>query len=142
MRFQRGQSVVEFALVLPIFFVVFFGIFYMGMIFADYMTLSNVARSSAREASISSADSTNDYRAIRTNYKSVELPLDAFILDITTTHFMIEKIGNNVKVTIDAPLNNEGAGIASVFYKLIKYTGKDISLKITYTMYSGDTSKK
>ena len=140
MKFQKGQSVVEFALVLPIFFVLFFGIFYFGMIFADYMTLSNVARSSAREAAMitSSADAANSYQSVRMKYDHVELPLDAFTWNVSTDYFKItyDSADQNVQVNINAPLNTEGASIAHTFYKLIGNTGKDFSLNITYTMYS------
>ena len=49
---QKGQSIIEFALVLPLFLLLVFGLFYIGMFFADYLTLSSIARSSAREAAV------------------------------------------------------------------------------------------
>ena len=53
MKGHKGQSVVEFALVLPLFLFIMFGVIYTGMMFHDYATLSNIARSSAREAAVS-----------------------------------------------------------------------------------------
>ena len=50
MRFQRGQSIVEFALVLPLFLLFTFSIIYFGCVFADYVALGTIARSSARAA--------------------------------------------------------------------------------------------
>ena len=143
MRFQKGQSVVEFALVLPILLLLFYGIFYMGMIFADYMTLSDVARSSAREASMSDANSADGYWAIRTKYSDVQLPLDVFTWDVKNNFSITDDSTNkSVQVTITAPLNTEGSSIANIFYKLMGSTRKDFSLKITYTMYSGDKTTK
>lgn len=52
MNKQRGQDIVEFALLIPFFFIIFFGIMYCGFLFGDYITLSNMARSAAREAVI------------------------------------------------------------------------------------------
>ena len=52
MKNQRGQDLVEFALLLPFFFIIFFGIKYCGFAFGDYITLNNEARSAAREAVI------------------------------------------------------------------------------------------
>ena len=49
---QKGQAVIEFAVVLPLFVLFLFGIIYSGMLFYDYISLSNLARSAAREAAI------------------------------------------------------------------------------------------
>ena len=52
MKKQKGQTLVEFTLVLPIFLLLIFGLIYSGMLFYDYSTLSNIARSAARERAI------------------------------------------------------------------------------------------
>ena len=52
MRKQKGQSLVEFTLVIPFFLLLIFGLIYSGMLFYDYSTLSNMARSVARERAI------------------------------------------------------------------------------------------
>ena len=67
---QKGQSIIEFALVLPLFLLLVFGLFYIGMFFADYLTLSSIARSSAREAAIiPSKDYYQDnYKKVRDKY--------------------------------------------------------------------------
>lgn len=52
MNKQRGQDIVEFALLMPLFFIFIFGIMYCGFLFGDYLTLSSMARSAAREAVI------------------------------------------------------------------------------------------
>ena len=65
---QKGHSIIEFALVLPLFLLLVFGLFYIGMFFADYLTLSSIARSSAREAAIISSD---DY--YKNNYKKIHI---------------------------------------------------------------------
>lgn len=70
MKRQNGQSIVEFAIVLPFFLLLLFGIFYSGMLFHDYSSLSNIARSAAREAAITSGTNYND---IKTHYQNQEL---------------------------------------------------------------------
>ena len=50
MKKQRGQMLVEFALLLPLFLLLLFGIMYCGFMYGDYLTLNNMARSAAREA--------------------------------------------------------------------------------------------
>ena len=52
MRKQKGQSLVEFTLVIPFFLLLIFGLIYSGMLFYDYSTVSNMARSVARERAI------------------------------------------------------------------------------------------
>ncbi len=69
---QNGQSSVEFALVLPLFLLFFMAIAYLGMVFADYLTLSNIARDSARYAAVSA--STTDVSTIRTKYNNDHSP--------------------------------------------------------------------
>ena len=51
-RKQKGQAIIEFAVVLPLFVLFLFGIIYSGMLFYDYISLSNLARSAAREGAI------------------------------------------------------------------------------------------
>ena len=65
MKKHKGQSVVEFALVLPLFLFIMFGVIYTGMMFHDYATLSNIARATAREAAVSD---TSDYTEIKSYY--------------------------------------------------------------------------
>ena len=60
MKKQRGQVIIEFALILPLFLLMIFGLIYSGMLFHDYSTLSNVARSAAREAAITETVTEND----------------------------------------------------------------------------------
>ena len=64
---QKGQSMVEFALVVPFFVFIFLMISYMGLLFLDYLTFSDVARSSAREAALGG---TAQYETIRSKYIS------------------------------------------------------------------------
>ncbi len=114
MKFQRGQAIVEFAILLPLFLILLFGIFYASMILADYMTLSSIARSSAREAAIISSenDYKNNYENIRKKYKDEKLPLDIFDWQATSTdNFNIKYDNNshNVVVTMNAELYKSGS---------------------------------
>ena len=53
LKFQKGQDIVEFALMLPFFTLIFVGIVYVSFLYSDYMTLCNLARSAARDAVVS-----------------------------------------------------------------------------------------
>ena len=49
---QSGQSVVEFAFVLPFFFFLVVGMIYGGFAYADYLQYNNAVRGLAREISV------------------------------------------------------------------------------------------
>ena len=70
MKRQRGQVIVEFALILPLFLLMIFGLMYSGMLFHDYSTLSSVARSAAREAAVTQTITENDPNIIGHYYNS------------------------------------------------------------------------
>ena len=52
MKRQKGQDIVEFALLLPIFLLVLCGIIYSGFMFGDYQTVQGIVRNAAREAAV------------------------------------------------------------------------------------------
>lgn len=55
-REQHGQALVEMALVLPLFFLLLFGVIEMGRIGHAYITVSSAARAGARLATIGGTD--------------------------------------------------------------------------------------
>jgi Flp pilus assembly protein TadG len=50
---ERGQTMAEFAIVLPILVVLLFGIVQFGVLFNNYVTLTDAARAGARAAAVS-----------------------------------------------------------------------------------------
>jgi Flp pilus assembly protein TadG len=50
---ERGQTMAEFAVVLPILVVLLFGIMQFGILFNNYVTLTDAARAGARAAAVS-----------------------------------------------------------------------------------------
>ncbi len=50
---ERGASLVEFSLFLPVLFLVLVGIFEIGMAFKSYLTVAYLAREGARLAALS-----------------------------------------------------------------------------------------
>ena len=52
-RNERGQTMVEFALVVPILCVVLYGILQFGALYNDYVTLTDATRVGARKAATS-----------------------------------------------------------------------------------------
>jgi Flp pilus assembly protein TadG len=50
---ERGQTMTEFAFVLPILLVLLFGIMQFGIIFNNYVTLTDAARAASRKGAVS-----------------------------------------------------------------------------------------
>ena len=53
MKNEQGQTMTEFALVLPILVVLLFGIIQFGIAFNNYVTLTDAVRAGARKAALS-----------------------------------------------------------------------------------------
>jgi Flp pilus assembly protein TadG len=51
-RSQQGQTMTEFALVLPILALLLFGIIQFGIVFNNYVTLTDATRAGARKAAV------------------------------------------------------------------------------------------
>ena len=57
MKNEQGQTMTEFALVLPILVVLLFGIIQFGIAFNNYVTLTDAVRTGARKAAVSRNES-------------------------------------------------------------------------------------
>ncbi len=141
---QKGQSIIEFALILPLFLLLLFGMIYFSMIMADYISLNNIARSSAREAAVTVEKSEVDagYPTVKEKYKNYKLPIDIYNWDVEND-FNIKNVkfnekdgSTNVVVTINVSLNENGLMFADIVNALANIANKDTTLNITYTMYS------
>lgn len=54
---ERGQTMTEFALILPILLVLLLGIAQFGIIFNNYLTLTDAARTASRKGAVSRNES-------------------------------------------------------------------------------------
>jgi Flp pilus assembly protein TadG len=52
-RDQRGQSIAEFALVLPLLMLILLAILQFGVLFRDYLAVTDAVRAGARKAAVS-----------------------------------------------------------------------------------------
>jgi Flp pilus assembly protein TadG len=50
---ERGQALVEFALVLPILVLLLFSVIQLGMVYKNYLALTDAVRAGARKATVS-----------------------------------------------------------------------------------------
>ena len=135
MRKQKGQAVVEFALVLPLFFMFFWGFVYTGLLYSDYLTLSNLARESARSASI---QGTEHYEEIRSACARQTFLTNLYTWTGDEASFKIENGDNSsVKVTLTANLNTKFPGVG-----IMDYLGMSLprNYQIIYSMYKEASS--
>jgi len=156
-RGQRGQSMVEFAIVIPFFLIFIMGIAYFGAAISDYIALNNMARSCAREASLSGPST---YRQLENKYLSQDLTAGLYewgpqarsrdLADINVKEDKSEATkGNhgNVVVKIYSKIDTSQENAATIFNRLlIRWAGASrdvLTLNVTYTMYSEyDLSKE
>ena len=109
MKKQRGQTLVEFALMAPMMFLLIFAMIYGGVMFIDYMNLNNDARALARRIAV--ADTTAERQALLEKYSAnsadsslkrfynIQMTADYSYADTDTTK--TNPIDAVVKVTFD-----------------------------------------
>lgn len=77
---NKGQSFVEFALILPILLIIVMGIIEFGLMFNAYLTISNASREAARYGSLGGSDIEITERVVL-----VASHLDETALSVTVT---------------------------------------------------------
>lgn len=99
---ERGQTMTEFAFVLPILLVLLFGIIQFGIIFNNYVALTDAARAASRKGAVSrsasnpKADCEASGYAAGTNLRN---PGTDFVLTCDSSW----AIGSDVTVTATYP---------------------------------------
>lgn len=93
---KKGQSLVETALVLPIIILILMGILDFGMMFNNYLIISNASREGARSAAVGASD--NEIAAVVEN---VSAALDGTrITTAVSPQDSLRKKGDEVTVTV------------------------------------------
>lgn len=96
-RGKKGQSVVETALVLPIIILLLMGIIDFGLLFSNYLVITNACREGAREAAVGYTDSEIVNAVI-----SMSSTLDQSKLKVTVSPpELVRKKGDQVSVTVE-----------------------------------------
>ena len=119
MKRQKGQDIVEFALLLPIFLLVLCGIIYCGFMFGDYQTVQGIVRNAAREAAVvghytpsadPSQEPTDNYEIIAVKYNKILKEQNVIThLYVPDAKGVQVKPGN--KIDTDAPENSVGVSL-------------------------------
>ena len=104
-RNEDGQAITEFALILPILMALLLGIIQFGIIFNNYITLTDATRAGARKAAVSRFLGDNGASA-KTTVENSAQGLDQSVLDPTinvTAAPDWNTPGNEVTVTARYP---------------------------------------
>jgi Flp pilus assembly protein TadG len=105
LRDDRGQTMVEFALVIPILCVVLFGVIQFGILYKNYVTLTDATRVGARKAAVSRHDASAIASTVA-KVRSSASGLDLAKLAITVTPGATPwEHGDDVTVTAKYPYN-------------------------------------
>ena len=134
---QKGQGVIEFALVLPLLMLVIMGLCYFGMAFSDYLVLNNDVRSIAREASLTNCSEAN-LKKIKDNYKDEESKLPFHFYTVDKIEIIPNRDTYNVEVTLYYHLS-EGTWLGKIMTNLTEknsvYSENSERHTSTYFMY-------
>ena len=105
LRDQKGQALVELALILPILLLIIFGITEFGRAWYIENALTNAAREGARRASISSSNPLN--AAQLESYVKESIPFDqtGIVINITPTTLLQHGI-DTITVVVNLPFQS------------------------------------
>ena len=98
---QRGQSLVEFALVLPIFIALVMGIADFGLGLKTWITMTNSVREAARYAAIGCASGDVTTADVQQRTLDAATGLDLELNDVTVTNCTEGASSESVVVTLD-----------------------------------------
>lgn len=123
MKNQKGQSIVELALVLPILLLLLFGIIEFGRVFNAYLIVTNASRDGVRQGVVGASDADIQY-AVKNS---------VYILDQTKLTITIQpsetyrKHGDELKIHVEYPVKLYAPIISN-------FTGDPIIVKADTTM--------
>ena len=154
MKRQKGQDIVEFALLLPIFLLVLCGIIYCGFMFGDYQTVQGIVRNAAREAAVvghytENADSSqpriDNYKIIAAKYNQIlkeqnvithlYVP-DADGVQVTATNDENKKPENSVHATLRLKLTKSDVSFVNYIQNVV---GMPTDYEVNCFMYDETT---
>jgi Flp pilus assembly protein TadG len=97
---QRGQTMTEFAIVMPILLFLLLGIIQFGIVFNNYVTLTDAVRAGARKGAVARrlADPSG---AVETQVRDAATDLKASDLSVSVTSTFVQ--GSDVTVTATYP---------------------------------------
>jgi len=108
LRNERGQTLTEFALVLPILALLLFSVIQFGIAFNNYITLTDAVRAGARKGAVARR-LQNPQTAVTTSVRNAATDLKASDLQITVNSTWTQ--GSDVTVTATYPYSINLLGV-------------------------------
>ncbi len=113
-RDEAGQSLVEFAMVVPLLLLVLFAIIDFGRIYQGHVSLTNAAREGARAGAVGESSATVQTRVATTASPltptvSVTIPSksgDSVVVDATATVTLITPLGAMINFVSSGTMSN------------------------------------
>jgi Flp pilus assembly protein TadG len=121
---ERGQTMVEFALVIPVLFMVLFGIIQFGILYNDYVTVTDAARVGARKGAVSRT-TANPAGLAEAAARNAASGLNQAALDVLITA-PVWSPGADIKVELTYPYSIKLFGMALVTGELESATTERI----------------
>ena len=118
-RNERGQAMAEFAIVLPVLCLVLLAIFQFGVLFNNYVTLTDAVRAGARTAAVSRNDA-DPTGATTTAVRNSGADLNQSSLNVTVSSSWAA--GTDVTVTATYPYSISLLGLVVTSGTLISKT--------------------
>lgn len=114
---NRGTAIIEFVIVMPLFFLMLFGMLYGGIMLHDYNGLNELTRAAARAGAIEQTDDGNkeDDADEKSPTKKVAR-VKRFITDNGNNYLLLYAV-NTIEVKDTGIINEEDAIIVSVSAK-------------------------
>ncbi len=113
---NRGSAIIEFVIVMPLFFLMLFGMLYGGIMLHDYNGLNELTRAAARAGAIEQTDDGNkvDDADEKSPTKKVAR-VKRFITDNGNNYLLLYAVAENtIEVKDTEKINAEDAIIVSV----------------------------
>ena len=113
---NRGSAIIEFVIIMPLFFLMLFGMLYGGIMLHDYNGLNELTRAAARAGAIEQTDDSDpESEAEEATTKKVAR-VKKFITDNSNNYLLLYAV-NTIVVNDTVKINAEDAIIVSVSAK-------------------------
>lgn len=117
---KRGTTIVEFALILPIFFVIIFGIIEFGIMMYDKAMIINASREAARAAVVYGSNFTTDEDGDYNFFYMSNENIENTVISYCNKNLISFKSGSEIKIETDPPDPENGS------------SGEYLSVKVEY----------